>query len=141
MDNEGYWLIHEGEAQGTIIGGNLSTLCLLCGTSYFPDLNQSILFLEDDFESHSGIFERQLQQLMMQSDFAQVRAIVFGRFQKASKIGFAQLKKIIESKPKLKNIPIIANADFGHTMPFFTFPIGGHAKLFARADKIRLFIN
>jgi len=40
-----------------------------------------------------------------------------------------KLKYIIESKEELKNLPIIANADFGHTNPLITFPIGGTAKL------------
>ena len=35
-----------------------------------------------------------------------------------------KLRLIIESKAELKNLPIIANADFGHTTPIFTFPIG-----------------
>ena len=36
-----------------------------------------------------------------------------------------KLTSIIKSKKELKNMPIIANVDFGHTMPIFTFPIGG----------------
>ena len=31
----------------------------------------------------------------------------------------------------IKNIPIIYNADFGHTTPQITFPIGGEAKILA----------
>jgi muramoyltetrapeptide carboxypeptidase len=41
-------------------------------------------------------------------------------------------KFIIETKPALENLPIIANADFGHTTPIFTFPIGGTAILHAK---------
>lgn len=40
-----------------------------------------------------------------------------------------KLKYIIETKEELKNLPIIANVDFGHTNPLITFPIGGTAKL------------
>ncbi|USN51912.1 MAG: hypothetical protein H6731_01595 [Myxococcales bacterium] len=28
-----------------------------------------------------------------------------------------------------KNIPVLANLDFGHTTPIFTIPIGGRAKI------------
>jgi muramoyltetrapeptide carboxypeptidase LdcA involved in peptidoglycan recycling len=36
---------------------------------------------------------------------------------------------IVKTKKELNNIPIIANADFGHTTPIFTFPIGGKVKI------------
>ncbi|MBY0293428.1 MAG: hypothetical protein K2W92_09110 [Alphaproteobacteria bacterium] len=36
---------------------------------------------------------------------------------------------IFSTKPALKSIPIIANADFEHTIPIFTFPIGGTCHL------------
>ena len=140
INNEGLWVISEGDAEGIIVGGNLSTLCLLCGTQYFPNLDKAILFLEDDFESHVNLFDRQLQQLTMQPNFDGVQALVIGRFQNASKITRAQLDQLIKNKDKLKNIPVIANADFGHTMPFFTFPIGGTARLSANNNGSHLFI-
>ena len=49
--------------------------------------------------------------------------------------------KIIKSKPELNNIPVIAGADFGHTTPIFTFPIGGKAKLIAKENNIKLTIE
>ncbi len=36
--NKGYWVIQPGEAKGTLIGGNISTIQLLHGTSYMPSL-------------------------------------------------------------------------------------------------------
>ncbi len=49
--------------------------------------------------------------------------------------------KLIKSKPELKNIPVIAGADFGHTTPIFTFPIGGEANIEAKNGKINLKIK
>jgi muramoyltetrapeptide carboxypeptidase LdcA involved in peptidoglycan recycling len=49
--------------------------------------------------------------------------------------------KLIKSKPELENIPVIAGADFGHTTPIMTFPIGGKAKLEAIDGKIKLEIE
>jgi len=40
---------------------------------------------------------------------------------------YEKWKTIFETKEGLKNIPIIIDADFGHTTPIFTFPIGGYA--------------
>jgi muramoyltetrapeptide carboxypeptidase len=34
-----------------------------------------------------------------------------------------KLRYIISTKEELKMIPVIANADFGHTNPMITFPI------------------
>ena len=36
---------------------------------------------------------------------------------------------MIKNKEELRNIPVIADADFGHTTPIFTFPIGGNATI------------
>ncbi|MBD3304251.1 microcin C7 resistance protein MccF-like protein, partial [Candidatus Woesearchaeota archaeon] len=44
---------------------------------------------------------------------------------------------IIKTKKELNNIPVIANADFGHTTPHITFPIGGTAKLYAK-ERVKL---
>lgn len=128
-DNEGYWLINEGEVEGKILGGNLSTFNELHGTEYMPVLDNSILFLEDDSLVNSRIFDRDLQSLIHQPGFANVNGIVIGRFQPESEVTKEQLVKVIKSKKELDNIPVIANADFGHTKPLFTFPIGGMARI------------
>jgi len=39
--------INEGACEGELMGGNLSVLCSLIGTPYFPNLKGKILFLED----------------------------------------------------------------------------------------------
>lgn len=43
--NEGPFIINDGEAKGTIIGGNLCTLNLLQGTEYMPSLKIRYYFL------------------------------------------------------------------------------------------------
>ena len=127
--NEGFWLINKGECEGKIIGGNLCTLNLLQGTEYMPSLKDTILFLEDDYEVDTATFDRDLQSLIHLPDFKYVKGIIIGRFQKKSNVTLEKIKHIIKIKEELKNIPIIANVDFGHTNPIFTFPIGGTAKI------------
>ena len=138
--NDAYYLLNEGEAEGTIIGGNLCSLNLLQGTEFMPSLKNSILFLEDDYESHSATFDRNLQSLICLPQFSDVRGILIGRFQRRSKMTLEKLKFIIETKPELKKIPVIANVDFGHTRPMITFPIGGFAHLTAHNKKITIHI-
>ncbi len=132
--NEGWWTLGHGEAEGTIIGGNLCTLNLLQGTKYMPSLKDSILFLEDDFESSAGTFDRNLQSLIHLPDFKGVRGLVIGRFEKNAANGMPPmtnelLRTLLENHSELGNMPIIANVDFGHTQPMITFPIGGTARI------------
>ncbi len=129
IPNEGFFVIHEGEAEGTIIGANLCSLNLLQGTEYMPSLTDTILFIEDDYESAPHTFDRDLQSLIHQPGFERIKGIVIGRFQKASKMTNDLLKQIIETKKELKYIPVITNVDFGHSDPKITFPVGGLATI------------
>ena len=135
ISNEGWLIINEGEAEGTILGANLCTFNLLQGTEYFPDLSNSIIFIEDDETSNSFLVDRDLQSLIHQPSFFGVKGIVIGRFQKASEITNEKIIKIIKTKKKLENIPIIANIDFGHTSPMITFPVGGKVKLIVNKNQ------
>lgn len=129
IKNSGLIVINEGKTEGTILGANLSTFNLLQGTEYFPDLTDSVLFLEDDEESAPHDFDRDLQSLIHLPDFYKVKGIVIGRFQKASKMTNSLLAQVIKTKKELDNIPVIANVDFGHCDPKITFPIGGTCRL------------
>lgn len=128
IQNDGYWNIHNGSAKGTIVGGNLCTFNLLLGTPYRPEFHKNtILMIEDDSGSNGVIFDRNLQALCHQPDFENVKGLVIGRFQKGSEISREVLEFIINNKPELKNIPVLANADYGHTTPIITIPLGGTA--------------
>ncbi|MEK3983078.1 S66 peptidase family protein [Paenibacillus sp. FSL K6-3166] len=139
--NEGPFIINDGEAKGTIIGGNLCTLNLLQGTEYMPSLKNSILFVEDDYESSPATFDRDLQSLIHQPDFQHVKGLVIGRFQQGSRMTKELLIKIITSKEELSDIPVIADVDFGHTSPMITFPVGGQASLRAYGVRVELRIS
>ncbi|HZG15993.1 MAG TPA: S66 peptidase family protein [Candidatus Bathyarchaeia archaeon] len=141
IPNEGYLAIQEGEAEGTIIGGNLCTLNLLHGTGYMPSVQGAILFLEDDYVVDAPTFDRDLQSLLHQPGFSQVKGIVIGRFQKESNMTQEKLLQIIATKQELQGIPVLAQADFGHTTPMFTFPIGGSASLSVKKTGSRLVIH
>lgn len=139
--NEGYIIINKGEAEGVILGGNLCTLNLLQGTKFMPDISNSIIFIEDDdmVGNFFGVeFNRNLQSLIHQPNFNKVRGIVIGRFQKKAEMTIEKLKYIIQTKKELKSMPIIANADFGHSNPFITFPIGGTVKISAIKGKVKI---
>lgn len=141
VPNSGYLVLREGEAEGKLLGGHLLTLCLLFGTPFMPDLKGAILLLECDEETRPEHLDCELQSLVMQPGFAGVRGVVFGRFQKASGIDRETLSIIVQSKPGLSRIPVIADASFGHTTPQFTFPIGGRGRLSARNGTVTLVVE
>ncbi len=141
LRNEGYKIINSGSAEGTIIGGNLNTFNLLQGTEYIPSLENSILFLEDDKSTTPAIFARDLQSTIHQPGFEGVKGIIIGRFKINTQITDALLRKIIKTKKKLDNIPVISNVDFGHTTPMATFPIGGTAKISADENGVSITIR
>lgn len=138
IKNSGYEVINEGEAEGTIIGGNLCTFNLLQGTEFMPSIKNSIVFLEDDKETRPHTFDRDLQSLIHQPNFDSVKALVIGRFQKASVVRQDLLNKIIRTKKELDNIPVISGVDFGHTTPQMTFPVGGTVRLTAEKKETKL---
>jgi muramoyltetrapeptide carboxypeptidase len=141
VHNEGVVIINEGVCSGTIIGGNLCTLNLLQGTKFMPDLKDVILFIEDDNllgESFPSEFDRNLQSLIQNIGFEKVRGVIIGRCQNGCSMDLMTIKRIIKSKRDLIHIPVIYGADFGHTSPLFTFPIGGKAEIMAKNNKFSL---
>ena len=137
IKNEGWWHIQKANASGKILGGNLCTFILNSGTPYFPKFEQdTILFIEDDEASKLPDFARNLQALINREDFENVKGLVIGRFQKASEITREKLEFILD-KAELKNMPIIANIDIGHTTPIATIPLGAKARI----ENGRIFIE
>ncbi|MCQ2741661.1 MAG: LD-carboxypeptidase, partial [Alphaproteobacteria bacterium] len=140
IPNDGWWVLHEGNAQGVLEGGNLGTLMLLNATPYHLEFKKdTILMVEDCFTAAAAdakYFLRQLQSLVQRADFKNVRALLIGRFQKESNVSRDLLTHIVERIPQLKNIPVIANMDFGHTTPIATLPLGGKIEITETAAEL-----
>ena len=146
IPNDGVLLINEGNAEGTIVGGNLGSINLLQGTEFMPNLKNSILFLEyvaegEDKSSSYLMIDRLLQSIIHLPDFKYVKGLVLGRSIKEVEMTSDKWIRLIKSKKELENIPVIANYDFGHTTPMITFPIGGRAKIQAMDENVSLKIE
>ncbi len=133
-DNDGWWPLRPGQAAGRVVGGNLCTLNLLKGTEYMPSLAGAVLMVEDDYLSDAQDFARNLTSLLQLPDASGVQGVVIGRFQEASRVTRSLLEQIVARQDRLAGLPVLANADFGHTDPLITFPIGGRAVLAVGAD-------
>lgn len=138
LQTDGWWPLRGGQAAGTLIGGNLSTFCLLQGTPYLPPLAGAVFFVEDDFESQPAHFARQLTSLLQLPAAAGIRGLVVGRFQRASHLTRPLLEEIVARQPVLAGLPVLANVDVGHTSPFATLPIGGQVLMSADANDLHI---
>jgi muramoyltetrapeptide carboxypeptidase len=94
-----------------------------------PNLDCALLMLEDDADSDPSHFARNLTSLLQLPDAVGVRGLMIGRFQRASGMSRSLLEQIIARQPVLAGRPVLANADFGHSSPLATFPIGGRARV------------
>ena len=130
--NDDFWLLNigkENKVEGKLIGGHVRCLASLQGTDYWPSLENSILFLEEDEEISPQVFDRMLQSLIHQKDFKGVKAIIIGRFQDKTQMNRNLLQQIIKTKPELQELTVIGNVDIGHTTPIITYPIGGKIEI------------
>lgn len=127
--NDGPIVVNSGSAEGTLVGGNISSLALLFGTEYMPDLTDKILCLEDDEDTDYKQFDRLFESLLQQPGAKRIKSILVGRFQKGSEITNEQIERMFAIRPQLKDIPVVAGLDFGHTSPLVTLPIGGRVSI------------
>lgn len=137
--NEGYWTIQEGEAAGKSIGGNFLTTNFVLGSEFMPELDNSILFLEENHIMDHKDVQNELQSLLNHVEPGSIRGLLIGRFQQKTGMTRQLLSKIIHSKKELEGIPVVANLDFGHTSPMLTLPVGGKIRMEARkGDKMKI---
>ena len=125
-----------GELTGTLWGGNLTILCSLMGTPYFPAPKQiqgGILFLEDVNE-HPYRIERNLMQLLDAGILSSQSAILMGGFSAYRLFDHDQgydLNAVYEHLRKRlpENIPLLTDLPFGHQANKITLPVGASGKL------------
>lgn len=129
-----------GSAKGIIKGGNLSTLVSLIGTPYEPDLDGSILFLEDVGEVPYRI-DRLLTQMRYAGKFSKIKGLILGDFSYKEKNPPATLNvdwNLILSKTGVdKNIPVLAGFPSGHNKHNMSFLLGAAGTLDADARTLK----
>lgn len=140
FETEGWWVLQDGEVEGIAIGGNLSTLNLLKGTPYMPELAEKILLVECEAPLDYGTFKRDLHGLLQVPGAESIRALLIGRTQVQSRITREGIEDMVADLPLPEGIPVLANLDFGHTNPMMTFPVGGHIKVTAGRTNPRIVI-
>jgi muramoyltetrapeptide carboxypeptidase len=119
------------EVEGTLWGGNLSVLCALLGTPWFPAVRGGILFLEDVSE-HPYRIERMLHQLLYAGVLDAQSAILLGSFNRyqlsAHDRGY-DLPAVLRWLREHTRTPVITGLPFGHSSPKLTLPHGARVGL------------
>ena len=83
-------VIKPGVCSGTLIGGNLTTLCHLVGTSFEPNFKGKILLIEDVGEMPYRI-DRMLTQMKLAGCFNKIAGLILGTFKECG-----QLNEIVD---------------------------------------------
>jgi muramoyltetrapeptide carboxypeptidase len=115
-----------GRAKGRLLGGNLSLICHLLGTRYFPDFSEGILFLEEKGEPLYRI-DRMLSQLAMCGVFSRVSGLLTGHFHKCDEKGAIEL--ILKANESASKTPLVTGLPFGHGPRNMPIPLGLHVEL------------
>ena len=114
------------DVRGTLWGGNLTVLCALLGTPWFPRIEGGILFLEDVGE-HPYRIERMLIQLLQAGVLGAQHAILLGRFDRYRTVehdaGY-DLPAVLKWLRAQTAVPILTGLPFGHGGPKLTLPHG-----------------
>ena len=128
-------IFKEGEAVGKLWGGNLSTLCALCGTNFIPN-EDLILFLEDLNEPVYKIDKMLTQLFNIDKLRKSVRGIAIGEFKDIEDKN--QLDEVILELANKLNIPICDGFKITHNKIKDTLPIGIKVYFNANAGIIKI---
>jgi len=117
---------------GVLWGGNLSVLCNLLGTPYFPQIDKGVLFLEDVGE-HPYRIERMLTQLLHAGVLSRQKAIVLGQFTNYKLVpahdkGF-KLSTVVDWLRSQIKAPVLTGLPFGHVPTKVLLPVGAKVDL------------
>lgn len=123
-----YITIQEGQANGELVGGNLSLFTkLVCG-KHAVNVENKILFLEElGFESSPEMVNSNIYYLKQNGVFDKIAGLWIGNYEHISKIS---LEEIIKNALGTElSFPIIKSNNFGHIDKKSVIPIGTRAKI------------
>lgn len=133
--------IRSGVARGRLLGGNLTVLSTLMGTSWLPDFTGAILFIEDVGEQPYRI-DRMLTQLSLAGVLGRLKGVVFGQCTDCGPAGPSYggftLSEVLQQHLEPLGVPAFQGGQFGHVANQYSLPLGIEAEIDAAAGTIRL---
>lgn len=132
-------IIQHGDAEGRLLGGNLSVVCSLLGTRYMPSLRGTICVLEDIGEETYRI-DRMLTQLAQASTRTRAAAVAYGFWSQNSRSTVStphrDVNEVLAERCDLTRGPIVSGLMYGHEATKFTLPFGVRARLTSRTKRL-----
>jgi muramoyltetrapeptide carboxypeptidase len=127
-----------GQAQGRLLGGNLSMLSSSVGTFYMPDLSGAILLIEDVGEVSYRV-DRLLTHLLNCGALDQVAGIAIGQFSEPRGVTSAiKPAEVLMERLQRLDIPLLGGLSIGHDAVNHAVPLGVQATLDADAGTLRV---
>ena len=129
-----------GKAQGGLVGGNLTVLTALAGSSYLPDFSGKVMFLEDVGEAPYRI-DRMFSTLKLMGALDKLAGFIFGDCSDCNPgdgYGSLTLDQIFDDYILPLKIPAYRGAMIGHIREQFIVPVGGRVEMDADAGSFRL---
>jgi muramoyltetrapeptide carboxypeptidase len=140
-------ILTPGQAEGVLIGGNMTMLQNILATPYGWDADNAILFLEDLDELVYRL-DRMLHHFRYAGKLRGVRAVLIGEmvnvpdgetsFQKPGEKPYGRTIEHILRDNFPADVPLAMNVPCGHGRYLTTLPIGARARVSLAGDKVRL---
>jgi len=118
-----------GEAEGPLLGGNLSLICHLVGTPFLPSLEGAILFIEDCKEPLYRI-DRMLTHLSLAGQLKGIAGLIGGEFLDCGDT--SAIDRLLMDVASDLGIPLISGFPAGHGSINLTLPVGMPVRLDTR---------
>lgn len=125
-------VLQRGTARGRLFGGNLTLLCHLLGTPYFPDLSGALLFIEDIHEAPYRI-DRMICHLAMAGVLDGIAGLLLGGFTECGEAEEIHAR-ILYHLPS--EIPVVCALPVGHGESNRPLVFGAPAFLDADAGRL-----
>lgn len=131
---------HPGQAEGILLGGNMTVLTGLCGSPYLPDFKNAILFLEEVDEDTARV-DRMFCQLKLSGILSEIKGFVFGKCTgcgPSGGYGSLTFEQLLKDYIQPLGIPAYSGAMIGHIADQFILPVGAKVKIDADKGTIEL---
>ncbi|MEO6290812.1 MAG: LD-carboxypeptidase [Ginsengibacter sp.] len=136
----GHEFNQKGKASGVLVGGNLSLLAHLCGSSSEINTENKVLFIEDVGEYIYNV-DRMLYQIKRCGKLDELAGLIIGKFtdMKDTTIPFGQtVDEVINNIVKDYNYPICFGFPVSHEKENFALKIGVKYELTVSVTSVQL---
>ena len=104
-----------GHAQGTLVGGNLSTFSPVLGTEADATLAGGIILFIEEVEEDMSHIDRMINALLLNGVFDRCRGVILGEFTDCeANLGYDSVEEMICSYLKDRDIPVLCGFPAGH---------------------------